>query len=162
MNHLPMERPRAGRKKCNIRSVAGSVREALNGTFRQVLVPLFPMKKKPSHPADAIKKKLHTRIASAQKEADAAKKAAKLAKLAFRGAKQKYKDARRAAKKLRRAVKQLKQDLAALAVRKSRRRPAAKKAAVIKPTAAPVAAPALVVAPAAEPTTPLDPPPAAQ
>ena len=69
------------------------------------------------HPAAAVKKKLHTQIAAAQKLADAAKKEAKLAKLGFRTAKQKYKDARRAAKKLRKSVKQLKLELAALASR---------------------------------------------
>lgn len=97
-----------------------------------------------SHPAAAANKKLHTRIAAAQKLADAAKKEAKLAKLDFRNAKQIYKDARRAARKLRKEVKALKTELAALAMKKPRRKPKAAKPAAPKPAAKRVR---LIVAP---------------
>ena len=116
-------RPRAGRwrKKCNIGNVAGGVRADKLGSWS----PSLPMMKKISLPAAAAQKKLHARIAAAQKQADAAKKEAKLAKLDFRNAKRLFKDARRAAKKLRKEVKTLKAELTALAAKKSPRKSAA-------------------------------------
>lgn len=69
----------------------------------------------------AARKKLHTRITAAQKQAQLARKAAKLAKLGYRKAKQKFKEVRRAAKKLRKALKALKAELAS-AARKPRRK----------------------------------------
>jgi chromosome segregation ATPase len=87
------------------------------------------MTTKPATPSTAAKKKLHSRIAAAQKQADAAKKAAKLAKASFKHAKQRFKDAKRIAKKVRKAVKALKAELSALSVKKTRR----KSAAAVKP-----------------------------
>ena len=63
------------------------------------------------------------------------------------------------AKKLRKAVKALKAELAAFAVRKPRRKTAARKPAVKLPTA-PAATPVIIVAPAVESTPPMDTPPA--
>ncbi len=103
----------------------------------------------PSHPAAAANKKLHTRIAAAQKLADAAKKEAKLAKVDFRNAKQIYKDARRAARNLRKEVKALKTELARLAVKKTRLKPKVAKPAAPKTAAKRVR---LIVAPATSTT----------
>lgn len=64
------------------------------------------------------RKKLLTRIAALQKQAETAKKAAKLAKSVFKTAKQKFKEAKRAARKLRKDAKALKVELAALTTRK--------------------------------------------
>src|SRR5438445_11529285 len=100
------------------------------------------MTTKPSVPAAAAKKKLLSRIAAAQRQADLGKKAAKLAKLGFRHAKDKFKAAKRAAKKLRKAVKVLKVELIALGTKKAPRK---------RPTAKPAvkrARPASVIAPA--------------
>ena len=85
---------------------------------------------KPAVALATAKKKLHSQIAAAQRQADTAKKSAKVAKLGFRKAKQKFKDAKRAAKKFRKSVKVLKAELAALAVKKPVRRSVPKKAAV--------------------------------
>ncbi len=94
-------------------------------------------------PATAAKKKLLSRIAAAQRQADLAKKAAKLAKLGLRAAKDKFKSAKRAATKLRKEVKTLKGELAAFATKAAPRkrvasRPITKRA---RPTSAPVPAP---------------------
>jgi hypothetical protein len=118
-----------------------------------------PMTTKPSAPA-AAKKKLLSRIAAAQRQADAARKTAKLAKLGYRAAKQKFKDAKRAARKLRKALKSLKVELAALAAKKKspvrktatkpvvkRSKPAIKPAPTPAPASAPVDAPLLPEAP---------------
>lgn len=94
-------------------------------------------------PATAAKKKLLSRIAAAQRQADLAKKAAKLAKLGLRAAKDKFKSAKRAAKKLRKEVKALKGELAAFATKPAPRkrvvsRPITKR---VRPTSTPVPAP---------------------
>lgn len=91
----------------------------------------------------AKKKQLLSRIAAAQKQADAGKRAAKLAKLGLRNAKQKFKDAKHAARKLRKAVKALKAELAALGTKQPRRKSAVKKPAGkrIPPPPAPAPAP---------------------
>ena len=70
----------------------------------------------------AARKKLHTRITAAQKQAQLARKVAKLAKLGYRQAKQKFKEAKRAAKKLRKALKVLKSELASAARTPRRKR----------------------------------------
>lgn len=76
----------------------------------------------------ATRKKLLSKIATAQKQADAAKRLAKLAKTSFKAAKQRFKDAKRSAKKLRKEVKALKGELASLAPAKSVGKAAAKSA----------------------------------
>ncbi len=102
-------------------------------------------------PTAIARKKLRTRIAVAQKQADAARKDAKTAKAGFKRAKQEFKDARRAARKLRKAVKALKVELAALAVKRVRRKPAGAKSAA-RP--APFEAVVPLPAPAAAETIP--------
>ncbi len=109
-------------------------------------------------PTAIARKKLRTRIAVAQKQADAARKDAKTAKAGFKRAKQEFKDARRAARKLRKAVKALKVELAALAVKRVRRKPAGAKSAA---PPAPFEAVALSPEPvAAETSSPPESPPA--
>ncbi|HKB57555.1 MAG TPA: hypothetical protein VKC51_08185 [Lacunisphaera sp.] len=100
------------------------------------------MTTKNSANAASARKKLITRIAATQRLAATAKKTAKLAKFGFRHAKRKFKDARRAARKLRKAVKTLKTELAALAVRKPRRKRAASKSAPKRVRSWPAPAPA--------------------
>lgn len=115
------------------------------------------MTTKASAPA-AAKKKLLSRIAAAQRQADLAKKTAKLAKLGLRAAKDKFKAAKRAAKKLRKAVKMLKMELAGLGTKKTPARRPVKKPAAKRLHPAPVAAPAPVeVAPVAPETPPAAP-----
>ena len=92
--------------------------------------PLLSMTTKASAPVAAAKKKLLSRIAAAQRQADLAKKTAKLAKLGLRTAKDRFKAAKRAAKKLRKAVKALKVELAGLGAAKTPRKRAAPKADV--------------------------------
>ncbi|HWA27036.1 MAG TPA: hypothetical protein VG734_15370 [Lacunisphaera sp.] len=113
----------------------------------ETLASFHPMTKK--SPVSPEKKKLLTRLALAQKQADAGKRAAKLAKLALRNAKQKFKEAKRAAKKLRKVVKALKADLTALSAKKPDRKPAAKKAVAKRAVVAP--------APASVPAVPVNP-----
>lgn len=100
------------------------------------------MTTKASAPATAAKKKLLSRIAAAQRQADHAKKIAKLAKLGLRAAKDKFKAAKRAAKKLRKEVKALKVELAGLGTKKVAAKRAVKKPAPKRSRPAPVAAPA--------------------
>lgn len=91
-------------------------------------------------PATPARKKLLSRIAVAQRQADAAKRTAKLAKLGLRAAKDKSKSAKRAAKKLRKAVKALKVELAGLGTAKTRRKRVGRKAVTKRSKPAPVAA----------------------
>ena len=95
------------------------------------------MTKKAPRTTTDEKKRLVARIATTQKQTDAAKKAAKAAKAGFKHAKQKFKNARRAAKKLRKSVKVLKAELAALVVKKVRRKPTARKSEAPKPVQSP-------------------------
>ena len=138
---VPARARRLGRRKCNIRSVAVRFRLGKGG-IRSALNPSLFMTTKSSVPAAAAKKKLLSRIAAAQRQADVARKTAKLAKLGFRHAKDKFKAAKRAAKKLRKAVKTLKTELAALGAKKAPAKRVAKKVAAKRPRSAPVAAPA--------------------
>ncbi len=117
------------------------------------------MTTKASAPATAAKKKLLSRIAAAQRQADHAKKTAKLAKLGLRGAKDKFKAAKRAARKLRKEVKALKVELAGLGTKKAPAKRAVKKSAPKRSRPAPVAAPA--PAPVEAPPVSLETPPAA-
>lgn len=94
-----------------------------------------------SDQTSALKKKLLSRIAAAQKQADAARKAAKLAKAVFKQAKGKFKDAKRAAKKHRKELKALKVELAALAAKKkTASKPTAKSTAMKRPRPSPAPA----------------------
>ena len=120
--------------------------------------PLLSMTTKASAPVAAAKKKLLSRIAAAQRQADLAKKTAKLAKLGLRAAKDRFKSAKRAAKKLRKAVKALKIELAGLGTKKASGTRLVKKPAVKRSRPAPVAAPApVVVAPVAPEAPPAAP-----
>jgi chromosome segregation ATPase len=94
--------------------------------------------------SSVLKKKLLSRIATVQKQADAAKKAAKLAKAGFKAAKQKFKETKRTAKKHRKELKALKAELALFAVKKNpARKPAAKPAAKrLRPSATEIPVPA--------------------
>jgi len=104
-------------------------------------------------PAVAARSKLRLELAATEKQAETARKNAKLAKLSLRGAKEKYKEARRAAKKLRKAVKALKAELAAIVVRKSRRKSIAKKPATPLVETPGVSAPVIDPAESAAPLT---------
>jgi hypothetical protein len=96
----------------------------------------------------AAKKKLLSRIAAAQRQADSAKKAAKLAKLNYRTAKDKFKAAKHAAKKARKVVKGLKAELAASLTKKVPAKRRSTKPAARKPKPRPMPAPISVPAPA--------------
>jgi hypothetical protein len=100
------------------------------------------MTSKTSAPVAVAKKKLLSRIAAMQRQADLAKKTAKLAKLGLRAAKDRFKAAKRAAKKLRKEVKALKVELAGLGSKKAPAKRAVKKPAVKRSRTVPVAAPA--------------------
>jgi uncharacterized iron-regulated protein len=96
--------------------------------FLQSTIPL--MSTKSSDPTAASRKHLLARISAAEKQADSAKRMTKLAKLVLRQAKKKFKDSKHAAKALRKAVKALKEELSAMAMKKSIRRPGARKPTV--------------------------------
>jgi len=122
--------------KCNIRTVAVGIPADIEDSG----FPSTPQSKPSmtaSDPLPALKKKILSRIAAIQRQAEAAKKVAKLTKAAFKQAKQKFKEAKRAAKKHRKELKTLKNELAALATKKVQRKPAAK-AAVKRSRSAPV------------------------
>ena len=120
------------------------------GTYK-VLTKIVPPNMTTNLPAlnTARGKRLISRIATAQKQADLAKKAAKLAKLEYRNARQKFKQAKRTAKTLRKEVKTLKAELTAVAVKRRSRKPAAPKRSArrSRPTAAHTAASVPVAAP---------------
>jgi septal ring factor EnvC (AmiA/AmiB activator) len=90
-----------------------------------------------SAPTTAARQELVTRIASAQKQADAAKKIFKLKKLGLRKAKQECKAAKRAAKKLRKALEALEAELASASAVKRVRKAAVRRPATKRPRTAP-------------------------
>ncbi len=116
--------------------------------------PLLSMTTKASAPVAAAQKKLLSRIAAAQRQADLAKKTAKLAKLGLRAAKDKFKAAKRAAKKLRKAVKALKVELAGLGTKEAPATRPVKKPAAKRPRPVPIAVPAPSEEAPAVPETP--------
>lgn len=116
---------------------------------------ITPMSASVNSPAPADRRKLISRIAAAQKEADALKKSAVTAKAALKQAKKDFKQAKKAAKAARKTAKALREELAAMAAPRTAAKKRAKRPAGKKPAAAVPLEPA--VATLAESGTPATP-----
>jgi len=110
-------------------------------------LPVFsPLKTMSAAPA--VPQKFITRIAAAQKEADALKKAAQTAKAELKRAKKKYKQEKKLAKAAKKAVKMLRDEMKAATIAKKRpaRKPRPRPVAVNPTKAAPAQPDSVVVA----------------